>query len=197
MLGVGGYYPWHICKISLITKAQYPLEFRKKNPMNWSLTRQKFSARWKNSAREKKSLPEKILKFPPEKKRSHPEKKYENVPEKTSNCPRKKIQKWARKNFPTEEKPRKNTKNRFFGHFSFSRVKKSPLLPDSTSSVISPVPLFLTIFLWMLKWKRKCPCSAYISLTSKRIGQSDQYHWSSIVWKWKYCKTHFSKVYLA
>ena len=47
-------------------------------------------------------------------------------PRKLQTAREKKLQKWARKNFPPEKKPQKNTKNRFLGHFSFSRVKKKP-----------------------------------------------------------------------
>ena len=91
------------------------------------LTSKKFNTRWKNSAREKKNVPEKILKFLPEKKKSQPEKKYEKVHEKTSNCPRKKLKKWARKKILPEKKTKKSAQNRFLGHFSFSRVKKKTL----------------------------------------------------------------------
>ena len=70
-------------------------------------------------------MPEKILKFLPEKKTNHPEKKIENVPEKTSNCPRFFFLSGREKQFPPEKKTKKSTKNRFLGHFSFSRVKKN------------------------------------------------------------------------
>ena len=70
----------HICKISPITKVDYPFEFCKKPREN---TIKKFNAQWKNSAREKQSLPEKILKILPEKKKIQTEKKYEKCARET------------------------------------------------------------------------------------------------------------------
>ena len=55
-------------------------------------------------------MPEKILKFLPEKKNHLPEKKFENVPEKTSKYPRKIFQKCPRKTVSAREKNPKQVK---------------------------------------------------------------------------------------
>ena len=93
----------------------------------------KINARWKNSAREKKNVPEKILKFLPEKKKSHPEKKIEIVPEKTSDCPRKISKKVGEKKISAREKnPKKYQKtfSRALFIFSGKKINTAPFPPD-------------------------------------------------------------------
>ena len=74
----------------------------------------------------KKKMPEKILKFLPEKKTTQPEKKFANVPEKTSKCPRKNFQKCPRKTISArEKKPKKYQKPFSRALFIFSGKKKT------------------------------------------------------------------------
>ena len=71
-------------------------------------------------------MPEKILKFLPEKKKSQPEKKYEKVHEKTSNCPRKKLKKVGEKKNSAREKNQKKCPKPFSrALFIFSGKKKT------------------------------------------------------------------------
>ena len=121
-----GTHPLRICKTSPITKVQYPLEFCKKKTSETTLNPLKIYHCWKNPAREKKNIPEKILTFLPEKKKINPEKKIENVPEKTSNCPRKILRKWARKTISAREKNQKKYQKPFSrALFIFSGKKKN------------------------------------------------------------------------
>ena len=119
-------YPWHLPVAYMQNladnKSSPPVRILQKR----HLTSKKFNARWKNSAREKKNVPEKILKFLPEKKKSQPEKKYEKVHEKTSNCPRKKLKKVGEKKNSAREKNQKKCPKPFSrALFIFSGEKKN------------------------------------------------------------------------
>ena len=135
-------YPWHLPVAYMQNladnKSSPPVRILQKR----HLTSKKFNARWKNSAREKKNVPEKILKFLPEKKKSQPEKKYEKVHEKTSNCPRKKLKKVGEKKNSAREKNQKKCPKPFSrALFIFSGKKKtlfkSTVLHDIIRSCMS------------------------------------------------------------
>ena len=71
-------------------------------------------------------MPEKILKFLPEKKKSQPEKKYEKVPEKTLDCPREIQKKVGEKKNSSREKNQKQCQKPFSrALFIFSGKKKN------------------------------------------------------------------------
>ena len=118
-----GTYPWHICKISPITKVHYLLEFCKKTPVNNQPVKNLTPAE-KILPEKKKICPRKFLNFCPRKKKVTPRKNSKMCPRKLQTA-REIFKKSGReKQFSPEKKTKKSTKNRFLGHFSFSRVKK-------------------------------------------------------------------------
>ena len=85
-----------------------------------------FSPGQKIVPEKKKICPRKILNFCPRKKKS-PREKIRKFARENFKVPEIFFFKWARKQFPPEKKTQKSTKNRFLGHFSFSREKKKTL----------------------------------------------------------------------
>ena len=142
---VGNHVPVaYLINFAYYNKSSLPVGIFKNTPVKRDLTRWKvdacwkdsawekknlpekiLDACWKNCAREKKNLPEKILNFLPEKKKVPPRKNTKKSPRKFQTA-REKFNKSGRdKKFLPETKNKKSAKNRCLGHFSFSRVKKN------------------------------------------------------------------------